>query len=676
MSASASALAGAAPVARAPRAPRAVPAAASAAGAAATPLSSRAAARGSAIRTSRAAAGRARFSASRAPASPRAAISDPPAENADVDAESGLGKILRSNTGKLDKILCANRGEIAVRVFRAGTELGMRTVAIFSEADRLATHRYKADESYCVNPGETPVGAYLGFEGIIETAKANGVQAIHPGYGFLSENASFARRCEEEGITFIGPRSETITQMGDKVIAKALAKECGLPLVPGTDDSTNSLEEAQAFAEEFGMPIMLKAAFGGGGRGMRVVRTMSELPEAFTRASSEALAAFGDGRMFLERYVEAPRHIEVQILADGEGNVVHLAERDCSVQRRHQKVVELAPAAYLDDALRQTLHDDAVRLAKHINYRNAGTVEFMVDKQGRHYFLEVNPRIQVEHTATEEVTGIDLVQSQILIAGGATLADIGIHSQDDIVVQGFAMQCRITTEDPQMNFAPDFGKVEVYRPPGGMGVRLDGEVVVGSRVSPNYDSLLVKLTCKEKNFNAVIQKMYRSLSEFRVRGVKTNIPFLLNVLRADTFISGQFATDFIDTTPSLFELEVGTDDMTKLLTYLGEVAVNGAKHPGAVGPAPTVEEPVPPRPELAQPPRGLKQVLDEEGPAGFAKAVRGHEGLLLMDTTWRDAHQSALATRMRTRDLLASAPATAEALASAYSLEMWGGATV
>jgi len=675
MSASASALAGAAPVARAPRAPRAVPAAASAAGAAATPLSSRAAARGSAIRTSRAAAGRARFSASRAPASPRAAISDPPAENADVDAESGLGKILRSNTGKLDKILCANRGEIAVRVFRAGTELGMRTVAIFSEADRLATHRYKADESYCVNPGETPVGAYLGFEGIIETAKANGVQAIHPGYGFLSENASFARRCEEEGITFIGPRSETITQMGDKVIAKALAKECGLPLVPGTEDSTNSLEEAQTFAEEFGMPIMLKAAFGGGGRGMRVVRTMSELPEAFTRASSEALAAFGDGRMFLERYVEAPRHIEVQILADGEGNVVHLAERDCSVQRRHQKVVELAPAAYLDDALRQTLHDDAVRLAKHINYRNAGTVEFMVDKQGRHYFLEVNPRIQVEHTVTEEVTGIDLVQSQILIAGGATLADIGIHSQDDIVVQGFAMQCRITTEDPQMNFAPDFGKVEVYRPPGGMGVRLDGEVVVGSRVSPNYDSLLVKLTCKEKNFNAVIQKMYRSLSEFRVRGVKTNIPFLLNVLRADTFISGQFATDFIDTTPSLFELEVGTDDMTKLLTYLGEVAVNGAKHPGAVGPAPTVEEPVPPRPELAQPPRGLKQVLDEEGPAGFAKAVRGHEGLLLMDTTWRDAHQSALATRMRTRDLLASAPATAEALASAYSLEMWGGAT-
>ena len=459
------------------------------------------------------------------------AISDPPADSKDVDAESGLGKILRSNSGGLTKILCANRGEIAVRVFRAGTELGMNTVAIFSEADRLATHRYKADESYCVNPGETPVGAYLGFEGIIDIAKAHGVQAIHPGYGFLSENAAFAKRCEEEGIAWVGPRSETIMQMGDKVIAKQLAKECGLPLVPGTEDSTDSVEEAQAFAEEFGMPIMLKAAFGGGGRGMRVVRTMSELPEAFTRASSEALAAFGDGRMFLERYVEAPRHIEVQILADGEGNVVHLAERDCSVQRRHQKVVELAPAAYLDDELRKTLHDDAVRLAKHVNYRNAGTVEFMVDKEGRHYFLEVNPRIQVEHTVTEEVTGIDLVQSQLLIAGGATLADLGIESQADVTVQGFAMQCRITTEDPQLNFTPDFGKVEVYRPPGGMGVRLDGEVVVGSRVSPNYDSLLVKLTCKEQNFPRVIQKMYRALSEFRVRGVKTNIPFLLNVLQ-------------------------------------------------------------------------------------------------------------------------------------------------
>jgi pyruvate carboxylase len=337
--------------------------------------------------------------------------------------------------------------------------------------------------------------------------------------------------------------------------------------------------------------------------------------------------------------------------------------------------VELAPAAYLDDTLRRTLHDDAVRLAKHVGYRNAGTVEFMVDKQGRHYFLEVNPRIQVEHTVTEEVTGIDLVQSQILIAGGASLADIGIRSQDDIKVQGFAMQCRITSEDPQMNFAPDFGRVEVYRPPGGMGIRLDGEVVVGSRVSPNYDSLLVKLTCKEKDFSRVIQKMYRALAEFRIRGVKTNIPFLLNVLKAETFLSGNFATDFVDATPSLFQLDQRTDDMTKLLTYLAEVAVNGAKHPGALGPAPTVTEPTPPTPAADEPPRGYKQLIDEQGPAAFAKAIRDHKGLLIMDTTWRDAHQSALATRMRTRDLLASAPATADALAGAYSLEMWGGAT-
>ena len=605
------------------------------------------------------------------------AIAEPTKEdraNDDV-CPSSLQGILRCKSGELTKILCANRGEIAVRVFRAGTELGMRTVAIFSEADRLATHRYKADESYCVGVGETPVGAYLGYEDIIKTALENGVQAIHPGYGFLSENADFARRCEEEGLTFIGPRSETIAQMGDKVIAKRLAKECDLPLVPGTDEATDDFAEAEAFAETFGFPIMLKAAMGGGGRGMRIVRTMNDLKEGFTRASSEALGAFGDGRMFLERYVEAPRHIEVQILADAHGNVVHLAERDCSVQRRHQKVVELAPAAELSDELRKTLHDDAVRLAKHVDYRNAGTVEFMVDKEGRHYFLEVNPRIQVEHTVTEEVTGIDLVQSQILIAGGATLAEIGIASQEDVVVQGFAMQCRITTEDPQLNFAPDFGKVEVYRPPGGMGVRLDGEVVVGSRVSPNYDSLLVKLTCKEKNFHGVVQKMYRALSEFRVRGVKTNIPFLLNVLQSETFLSGDFATDFIDSTPSLFELDVGSDDMTKLLTYLGEVAVNGAKHPGAVGPAPIVEEPTPPVPSTPSPPRGFKQILDEAGPAGFAKAVRDHEGLLIMDTTWRDAHQSCLATRMRTRDILAAAPYTAEALASAYSLEMWGGAT-
>ena len=585
--------------------------------------------------------------------------------------------ILRAKSG-FTKILCANRGEIAVRVFRAGQELGMKTVAIFADADRQSTHRYKADESYEVGVGKAPVAAYLDYESIIRCAKENGAQAIHPGYGLLSENATFARRCEEEGIVLIGPRSQTLTEMGDKVIAKRKAMECGLPLVPGTATATMDVNDALEFAREFGMPIMLKAAMGGGGRGMRVVKEFDELEDAFKRASSEAQTAFGDGRMFLERYVEAPRHIEVQILADNYGNVVHLGERDCSVQRRHQKVVELAPAPNLDPVLRDTLCNDAIKLAKHVNYRNAGTVEFMVDKEGRHYFLEVNPRIQVEHTVTEEVTGVDLVQSQILIAGGQKLSDIGINSQEDIVLRGFAMQCRITTEDPSMNFAPDFGKVEVYRPPGGMGVRLDGEVVVGSRVSPNYDSLLVKLTCTEKTFDAAVQKMYRSLNEFRIRGVKTNIPFLLNVMQNETFLSANFATDFIDSTPSLFKLDSYIDDTQKLLNYLGDVAVNGSSHPGAVGPAPTCAEPPVPEPKKLLDDlqgKGFKAILDKEGPAGFAKAVRNHKGLLIMDTTWRDAHQSLLATRVRTHDMRRSAPLTRSALDGAYSLEMWGGAT-
>ena len=616
----------------------------------------------------------------RAPRRARVARVIRAAASEDADAAKGpsLDSILRAKSG-FTKILCANRGEIAVRVFRAGTELGMKTVAVFAEADRQSTHRYKADESYEVGRGKAPVAAYLDYESVIRCAKDNGAQAIHPGYGLLSENADFARRCEEEGIVLIGPRSQTLMEMGDKVIAKAKAKECGLPLVPGTEEATANVRDALAFAEEFGMPIMLKAAMGGGGRGMRVVKEFSELEDAFKRASSEAQTAFGDGRMFLERYVEAPRHIEVQILADNYGNVVHLGERDCSVQRRHQKVVELAPAPNLDPVLRQRLFDDAVALAKHVDYRNAGTVEFMVDKEGRHYFLEVNPRIQVEHTVTEEVTGIDLVQSQILIAGGQKLSDIGIGSQDDIQLRGFAMQCRITTEDPSMNFSPDFGKIEVYRPPGGMGVRLDGEVVVGSRVSPNYDSLLVKLTCSEKNFEATVQKMYRSLNEFRIRGVKTNIPFLLNVLSNETFLSANFATDFIDSTPSLFKLDSYIDDTQKLLNYLGDVAVNGSSHPGAVGPAPTCDEPPVPEPkktkeQLSASPN-FKSILDQQGPAAFAKAVREHKGLLLMDTTWRDAHQSLLATRVRTHDMRRSAPLTRSALDGCYSLEMWGGAT-
>ena len=594
-------------------------------------------------------------------------------ENSDA-----LGEILRKSS-TLKKVMAANRGEIAVRVFRAGTELGMRTTAIFSEADRLAAHRYKADESYLVGEGKEPVAAYLDYESIIDVAKENGVDAIHPGYGLLSENENFARRCEEEGIAFVGPRAETLGQMGDKVVCKAQAKACGLPLVPGTEYATDDVETAVEFAKEFGMPLMLKAAMGGGGRGMRVVKQQSEVAQAFARASSEAKTAFGDGRMFIERYVEAPRHIEVQIMADGVGNVIHLGERDCSVQRRHQKVVEMAPAPCLDEELRKRLHDDAVKLAKHVNYRNAGTVEFMVDNQNRHYFLEVNPRVQVEHTVTEEVTGVDIVQTQILIAGGKTLPELGFNSQDDVQIRGFAMQCRITTEDPAMGFSPDFGRIEVYRPPGGLGVRIDGEVVVGSRISPFYDSVLVKLTCTSQSFEGAVQKMYRSLAEFRIRGVKTNVPFLQNVFQSKAFLSGKVTTNFIDETPELFDMISNVDDTQKLLSYLGEIAVNGAKHPGAVGPPPIGAEPSPPKPskktaELASQ-QSFKKIIDEQGPAAFAKAVRDHKGLLIMDTTWRDAHQSLLATRVRTRDLYQCADATASALDGAYSLEMWGGAT-
>ncbi|CAL6380211.1 unnamed protein product [Bathycoccus prasinos] len=566
-------------------------------------------------------------------------------ENSDA-----LGEILRKSS-TLKKVMAANRGEIAVRVFRAGTELGMRTTAIFSEADRLAAHRYKADESYLVGEGKEPVAAYLDYESIIDVAKENGVDAIHPGYGLLSENENFARRCEEEGIAFVGPRAETLGQMGDKVVCKAQAKACGLPLVPGTEYATDDVETAVEFAKEFGMPLMLKAAMGGGGRGMRVVKQQSEVAQAFARASSEAKTAFGDGRMFIERYVEAPRHIEVQIMADGVGNVIHLGERDCSVQRRHQKVVEMAPAPCLDEELRKRLHDDAVKLAKHVNYRNAGTVEFMVDNQNRHYFLEVNPRVQVEHTVTEEVTGVDITTYKF---------------------RGFAMQCRITTEDPAMGFSPDFGRIEVYRPPGGLGVRIDGEVVVGSRISPFYDSLLVKLTCTSQSFEGAVQKMYRSLAEFRIRGVKTNVPFLQNVFQSKAFLSGKVTTNFIDETPELFDMISNVDDTQKLLSYLGEIAVNGAKHPGAVGPPPIGAEPSPPKPskktaELASQ-QSFKKIIDEQGPAAFAKAVRDHKGLLIMDTTWRDAHQSLLATRVRTRDLYQCADATASALDGANAV--------
>jgi len=504
------------------------------------------------------------------------------------------------------------------------------------------------------------------------------VDAIHPGYGFLSENADFARRCAEEGIQFVGPTSKTLRDMGDKTRARQLAQECGLPVCPGTDEAVSDLAEVQTFVDTIGYPVILKAAMGGGGRGMRVVRSASELAESFTRASSEAKAAFGDGRVFVERYVENPRHVEVQILADHHGNVVHLGERDCSVQRRHQKVVEMAPAVNLDATVRARLHADAVKLARHVGYRNAGTVEFMVAADGRHYFLEVNPRIQVEHTVTEEVTGVDLVQAQLLVASGATLAEVGLPSQESVQVRGYALQCRVTSEDPAQSFQPDFGRIESYRSPGGYGIRLDGCTTSGSQVSPHYDSLLVKVIASGSTYRQTVQKMYRALHEFKIRGVKTNLPFLENVVSHPVFLSGDATTGFIDAHPELFTFEgedSGAKDGNKLLVYFADCAVNGPDHPGATGPRCVRDDPVPLIAPEGPPPSGWRDVLLREGPAGFARAVRAHNGLLLMDTTWRDAHQSLLATRMRTFDLLAAAPLTAHAFSKAYSLEMWGGAT-
>jgi len=573
------------------------------------------------------------------------------------------------------KLMCANRGEIAIRVFRAATELGIRTVAIFSHEDRVHLHRYKADEAYLVGRGRSPVAAYLAIDEIVALARAHQVDAIHPGYGFLAEKGEFARACLAADIAFVGPAPEVLDTFGDKTAARALAVAAGVPVVPGSDGPVADLAGARAFAAAHGFPLIIKAAMGGGGRGMRVVRDADELDEAFARASSEARAAFGDGTVFIERFIAAPRHIEVQVLGDATGALVHLHERDCSVQRRHQKVIEMAPAVGLDPGVRAALHADALTLARAARYSNAGTVEFLVDPEGRHYFIEVNPRIQVEHTVTEEVTAVDLVQAQIRVAGGATLAELGLE-QDTLEPRGHAIQCRITTEDPLHNFHPDTGRIAAYRSASGMGIRLDGgSGYAGAVISPHYDSLLVKVTARARNFSAAIQKLQRALAEFRVRGVKTNIPFLQRVLAHPTFVAGQATTTFVDETPALFEFPVRRNRAQRLLRFLADVAVNGPTTPWATPNPPAAQDPeLPPAPAAAVPP-GWRDLLRGEGPAGFARAVRAHRGLLLTDTTWRDAHQSLLATRVRTIDLLAIAPQTARTLAGAYSLEMWGGAT-
>ncbi|XP_049825989.1 pyruvate carboxylase, mitochondrial isoform X2 [Aethina tumida] len=573
-------------------------------------------------------------------------------------------------------VLVANRGEIAVRVFRACNELGIKSVAIYSKEDRAHIHRLKADESYLVGEGKPPVQAYLDIPEIISICKNHGIDAVHPGYGFLSERADFAQAVIDAGIRFIGPSPRVVHQMGDKVAAREAAIAAGVPIVPGTDGPVTTKEEAKEFCVKHGLPVIFKAAYGGGGRGMRVVRNMSEVEESFQRASSEALSAFGNGAMFIEKFIERPRHIEVQLLGDKAGNVVHLWERDCSVQRRHQKVVEMAPAPHLDPKVRNQMTDLAVKLAKHVGYENAGTVEFLCDEKGNFYFIEVNARLQVEHTVTEEITGIDLVQSQIRVAEGMTLPELGI-SQEQITPQGFAIQCRVTTEDPAKNFQPDTGRIEVFRSGEGMGIRLDGaSAFAGAIISPYYDSLLVKVIAHSKDLQSACAKMNRALREFRVRGVKTNVPFLLNVLENQKFLNGSVDTYFIDENPQLFNFHPTKNRAQKLLNYLAEVLVNGPQTPLATKLKPSEIKPAVPAASTAvQPPRGFRQIYKEQGPEAFAKAVRNHKGLLLMDTTYRDAHQSLLATRVRTHDLLKISPFVTHNFSQLYSLENWGGAT-
>ncbi|KAG6890299.1 hypothetical protein C0995_009505 [Termitomyces sp. Mi166 len=590
--------------------------------------------------------------------------------------------------GPLTKILVANRGEIAIRVFRTAHELAMHTVAIYSYEDRLSAHRQKSDEAYQVGKGLTPVGAYLAQDEIIKVALEHGVDMIHPGYGFLSENAEFARKVEQAGIAFVGPSPEVIDGLGDKTKARTLAMKVGVPVVPGTPGPVESYADGASFVEEYGFPIIIKAAMGGGGRGMRVVREQSDFKAAFERAVSEAKAAFGDGTVFIERFLERPRHIEVQILADAQGNTIHLFERDCSVQRRHQKVVEVAPATHLPEEVRQAILSDAIKLAKSVGYRNAGTAEFLVDQLGRHYFIEINPRIQVEHTITEEITGIDIVAAQIQIAAGATLPQLGL-TQDAITKRGFAIQCRITTEDASQNFQPDTGKIEVYRSAGGNGVRLDASSgFAGAQITPHYDSLLVKCTVQGTTYEVARRKMLRALVEFRIRGVKTNIPFLFRLLTHDIFIGGKTWTTFIDDTPDLFKLVQTQNRAQKLLAYLGDLAVNGSSIKGQTGEPGLKTEIVIPKLQSREDPEngppldtfqpctvGWRNIIVEHGPEAFAKAVREYPGCLIMDTTWRDAHQSLLATRLRTIDMVNIAKETSYALANAYSIECWGGAT-
>ncbi len=580
---------------------------------------------------------------------------------------------------KITKLLVANRSEIAIRVFRSAHELGIRTVAIYAYEDRYALHRFKADEAYLIGQAGEPIRSYLNIPAIIAIAKEHQVDAIHPGYGFLSENPDLARACAAAGITFVGPHVEALEQLGDKTFARNLAQKVKVPVLGGSD-SIASVEQGQLVAAKLGYPVMLKAAKGGGGRGMRVVQKAEDFAPSFEQAQRESLSAFGSPDVFIEKYIAQASHIEVQLLGDKHGNLVHLFERDCSVQRRHQKVVEIAPAPNLDPTVRAALCEAALQIGRAVKYENAGTVEFLVDRAtNQHYFIEVNPRIQVEHTVTEEVTGIDIVKSQILVAQGMLLADpeIGLPSQEAVTTNGFALQCRVTTEDPTNGFLPDYGRIAHYRSAGGLGVRLDaGTAFSGATVNPFYDSMLVKVSARGRRFIDACRRMERCLQEFRIRGVKTNIPFLIQLVTHPTFLSGTCTTRFIDDTPELFTLTRRRDRATRLLTYLGEIAVNG--HPLVKG-LPKAKRrapaPVPTIDRTSAIPTGTRDKLLELGPAKFAQWIKEQPRLLLTDTTFRDAHQSLLATRFRTQDLLNIADVYAREASGLFSLEMWGGAT-
>src|SRR5246127_4535884 len=579
----------------------------------------------------------------------------------------------------IHKLLAANRSEIAIRIFRAANELGLRTVGIYSHEDRLGLHRFKADEAYQVGAGKGPVEAYLDIAGIVALAKEKGADAIHPGYGFLSENPAFARACEKAGIIFIGPTPALLELLGDKTAARRLAKSAGVPVLPGTEQPVKSAAEAQNVAREMGYPVMVKAAMGGGGRGMRVVHDSAQLTAKLEEAQGEARSAFGDASVFLEKYLPRARHLEVQIVADHHGNVLHLYERDCSVQRRHQKVVEVAPAANLPAGVRAELCDAALRLARKANYRNAGTVEFLYDVDAQKwYFIEVNPRIQVEHTVTEMVTGIDLVQSQILVAQGHSLHDppMSLPRQQNVPFYGAALQCRVTTEDPEKNFAPDYGKISTYRSPAGFGIRLDGGTAyAGASLAPYYDSLLVKVTAWGLNLPEACQRMDRALREFRIRGVKTNIPFVENVVNNPKFRAGEVTTSFLDEHPELFKFPKRGDRATRLLTYLGDVILNGNPEVKGKQIPTSFEAATVPGASIEEPKAGTRQLLQKLGPKKFAEWAKKEKRLLITDTTFRDAQQSLMATRVRTHDLLATAPSVAERLPNIFIIEMWGGAT-